>query len=209
MTGEITQAGKWYIEGGRTHLTLHLAPWQSLFVVFREPTELKQSDEAVILTEKEPDVDHWVITFERDSSLQVTTGQLFDWSSSVEPGIRYYSGAATYRTQFNHTLTEEGMRIWLELGEVHDLAEVTLNGRYCGTIWTYPKRVEVTDALVGGINSLEIKVVNGWANRIKGVYEKEIEDPSIWTNAPYWIEDQPLQPSGLMGPLKLQTNQKR
>lgn len=204
LTGEITHARKWHIESGRTHLTLQLAPWQSLFVVFREPTKLKQSDETLILTERELDVENWLITFESDPSLQVTTGQLFDWSSSEEQRIRHYSGTATYCTRFNHRV-EEGASVWLQLGELHDLAEVTLNGRKCGIIWTYPKRVEITDALVDGSNILEIKVVNGWANRMKGVHEKEIEDPRIWTNAPYWIGNKPLQPSGLKGPLKLQT----
>ena len=205
VTGEITDAKKWQIEGGRTHLTLQVAPWQSLFVVFREPTKLKQSDESVIVTEQELDVDNWEISFESDSSLLMVTEKLFDWSNSEQPALRYYSGAATYETRFNNKSTGGHARIYLNLGELHDLAEVYVNDQYCGTIWTHPYRVEITDALKDGNNNLVIKVVNGWANRIKGVHEKEIDDSHIWTNATYWIGDQPLQPSGLMGPLKLQT----
>lgn len=94
--------------------------------------------------------------------------------------------------------------LWLDLGKVHDLAEVYVNDTYCGTAWTYPYRVNVSSALRQGENRLEVRVVNGWANRIKGVHEGHIEDENVWTNTRYWIEKQPLQTSGLLGSLTIQ-----
>ena len=53
----------------------------------------------------------------------------------------------------------------LDLGEVHDLAEVTLNGKPLGTLWKPPYRIDVADALKPGVNLLEVRVTNEWTNR--------------------------------------------
>jgi len=102
----------------------------------------------------------------------------------------------------------ENKRIYLDLGNLPDLADVYVNDMHCGTAWAYPDRVEITKALQTGSNKLNIRVVNGWTNRIKGVHDGEIKDENIWTNATYWIADQPLQPSGLLGPLTLTVSDK-
>ena len=62
----------------------------------------------------------------------------------------------------------QGARLWLDLGAVGDIAEVSVNGKTVGILWKPPYRVDVTDSLKPGANQLEIKVTNEWNNRIAG-----------------------------------------
>ena len=233
VTGERENAEKWMVEDKRTHINLDLAPYQSLFVVFRSSlsgssvetgaisdkatsakttsnyyasgistselsVESHIAEEQVVLITGE-----WDIRFERDSALQISRKELFDWSKEEDKRIRYYSGTALYSTVFQSDMKPENKKIYLDLGNLPDMADVYVNNIHCGTAWTYPNRVNITKALQKGENKLNIRVVNGWANRIKGVGDGEVEDDNIWTNATYWIADQPLQSSGLLGPLTL------
>lgn len=204
VTGEIKDIEKWRFENGRTHIHLELFPHQSVFIVFRNPTPHTQVD-AVTASRTIPlETAEWNIVFERDSMLQYTTNELFDWSKQEDKNVKYYAGTAIYTTNFHvdtHLIDEKDIR--LDVGKVHDMAEVYVNDIYCGTVWTYPDRVNVTEVVREGDNALEVRVVNGWANRIKGVHDKQITDGHIWTNARYWIENQPLQTAGLLGPLTL------
>lgn len=203
VIGEIKNIEKWSIDNGRTHVNLELFPHQSVFIVLRNPTSLKQVD-AVTVSQTIPlETAEWNIVFEQDSMLYYTAKELFDWSKEEDKRVRYYAGTAIYKTNFHVDTQVDEREVKLDLGKVHDMAEVYVNDIYCGTVWTYPDRVNVTKVLREGDNTLEVRVVNGWANRIKGVHDKQITDEHIWTNARYWIEDQPLQVSGLLGPLTL------
>ena len=77
-----------------------------------------------------------------------------------------------------------------------------MNGKSCGTLWTPPYRIEVTEALTDGKNVLEIQVANTWANHMKGVHEDKVPSDGFWTLVPYWPEV-PLQRSGILGPVRL------
>jgi hypothetical protein len=101
--------------------------------------------------------------------------------------------------------------VWLDLGRVGDIAEVAVNGRSLGQLWTPPYRVDVTDALRPGENRLEIKVTNQWTNRIAGdraaPAERKVLDPSA-SAAPArggggFGGGGALAESGLLGPVTL------
>ena len=146
-----------------------------------------------------------------------------DWTTRPEPGIKYYSGIATYRKTFNLAQVPKG-RTYLDLGVVHDMARVRLNGKDLGVVWCAPWRVEVTGAIKAGDNRLEIEVVNRWANRLIG--DKQPADANVRTvdcppgflggqtlkagrytfstHDPY-KQESPLVPSGLLGPVTLKT----
>jgi hypothetical protein len=153
----------------------------------------------------------------------VVFDKLQDWTTRPEPGIKYYSGIATYRKTFNLARVPEG-RTYLDLGVVNDMARVRLNGRDLGVVWCAPWRVEVTGATRAGENRLEIEVVNRWANRLIG--DKQPADANVRTvdcppgflggqtlkagrytfstHDPY-KQESPLVPSGLLGPVTLKT----
>lgn len=203
VTGEIKEIATWKSENGRTDIHLELFPNQSLFVVFRNPASVKQANHTIVTRTMELNTAEWDIVFEKDSTLYYTAKELFDWSKEEDKRAKFYAGTAVYTTVFYLDTLPKEKEAWLDLGQVHDMAEVYVNGSYLGTVWTYPNRVNATTALRVGDNSLEVRVVNGWANRVKGVHDQEISDERVWTNARYWIENQPLQPSGLLGPLAL------
>jgi hypothetical protein len=107
----------------------------------------------------------------------VTFTGLEDWTQRPEEGIRYYSGTAVYRIEFDlpHTLSEapggeKGSRrkAWIDLGEVKNIARVRLNGQETGVLWCPPWSVEVTGALRRKGNQLEVTVANLWPNRLIG-----------------------------------------
>jgi hypothetical protein len=96
-----------------------------------------------------------------------------------------------------------GKRVWFELGDVAELAAVTINGKAVGTAWKTPYRLEVTGALKPGANRIEIAVTNLWVNRLIG-------DQQSWSARKYafadfvpYPADSPLMKSGLLGPVEL------
>jgi len=97
---------------------------------------------------------------------------------------------------------EKGARVQLNLGDVKDLAEVTLNGRQLGILWKHPFVADVTGALHRGKNQLEVKVTNVWPNRIIGDKQPGAQRIAYSTFDPYKA-DSPLLPSGLLGPVTL------
>ena len=88
----------------------------------------------------------------------------------------------------------------MDLGDVKDLAEVSLNGRQLGVLWKHPFVVDVTDAIQVGENQLEVKVTNLWPNRIIGDKQPGAQRIAYATFDPYKA-DSPLLPSGLLGPV--------
>jgi hypothetical protein len=131
---------------------------------------------------------------------------LSDWSRSSEPDVRHFSGSAGYTTTFEwDSPSNTGRRVWLDLGEVGDLAVITLNGVECGVAWTPPFRVEVTDALTPGRNELAIEVINPWHNRLVREASLAEADRSLWMNAPNRLKGKTPLPAGLIGPVTLLT----
>jgi hypothetical protein len=202
--------------------------FQSFFVVFDGKGEKPASK-----TEKNfPDLKTiqelsgaWEVAFDPKwgGPKKIAFDALQDWTARPEPGIKYYSGIATYRKTFNLAQVPGG-KTYLDLGVVHDMARVRLNGKDLGVVWCAPWRVEVTGAIKAGDNPLEIEVVNRWANRMIG--DKQPADANVRTvdcppgflggqklkagrytfstHDPYDSKS-PLVSSGLLGPVQLLT----
>jgi hypothetical protein len=113
-----------------------------------------------------------------------------------------YSGTAVYRKQFNlPIMPAKGTRLLLDLGAVHEVASVRLNGRDLGVLWTKPARVDINDALKAAWNALEVTVVNLWPNRLIGDEALPKELRVTETNMHKFGSASPLLPSGLIGPV--------
>jgi hypothetical protein len=85
-------------------------------------------------------------------------------------GVKYFSGAGTYTKTINAKAEwfKKGAQVWIDLGDVKNLAEVTVNGKPLGVVWHTPYRVDATGALKPGANEVSIKVINAWVNRLIG-----------------------------------------
>jgi hypothetical protein len=160
----------------------------------------------------------------------VTLTNLISWTDAPQAGVRYFSGTATYEKEINlpaGRLTA-GRELWLDLGEVKEFAEISLNGHDFGVLWKPPFRVNITAAAKPGDNRLTVKVTNLWPNRLIGDEQlppdcewngKELKEWPQWlldgkpsptgrltfTTWHHYTKDSPLLESGLLGPVTLRT----
>jgi hypothetical protein len=130
---------------------------------------------------------------------------LQSWSERPEPGIRYYSGTASYCKQFQINPAQlAGGRPWyLDLGVVKELARIRLNGKDLGVLWKPPFTVDVTGALRPGQNALEVQVTNLWPNRLIGDAALPVEMRLATVNWNPFTADSLLLESGLIGPVQI------
>jgi hypothetical protein len=206
-TGRIEPAS-YTTTNGRTSVTLNLSPNDAVFVVFRE----NASQPTVTLPDvKETQLasldNSWTVAFQPDRGApsRITMDKLASWTESADPGVKYFSGTATYTRNLKASKKwfGKGTQLWLDLGEVEELAEVTVNGKPQGVVWKKPFRIDVTNALKPGTNTIEIKVVNLWVNRLIGDQQPEVKNKITYTTMPFYKADSPLLPSGLLGPVKI------
>jgi hypothetical protein len=123
---------------------------------------------------------------------------------SADPGIRYFSGIATYRSGFDLPQASAAKSVVLDLGSVGDVAEVRINGLSVGTLWHPPYRVDIGSAVRAGRNTIEVRVANLWVNRLIGDAQPNAEKVTF-TTLPTYRADAPLRTSGLIGPVVLST----
>jgi len=150
----------------------------------------------------------WRVTFEegRGAPNEVAMPALADWTASSDPGVRHFSGHATYRVAFTLPDTASGGRtpVVLDLGAVKEVAVVRVNGREAGVLWKEPRRVDIARLVQSGRNQLEITVVNTWNNRLAGDARAAPEARITRTNLTRKFGgNAPLLPSGLLGPVSL------
>ncbi len=165
---------------------------------------------------------------------QVELSQLIPWTECAENGVKYFSGTATYVKDVDipDEMFGSGNAIWLDLGLVKNLAEVSVNGKSLGILWKPPFRMEITAASKPGNNRIEIKVTNLWPNRMIG--DEQLPPDCEWkannvlkewpqwllegkpsptgrlTFATYhhWKKNDKLLPAGLLGPVKIRSEVK-
>jgi hypothetical protein len=213
MTGGIRPAAAWSPADGRTVVPLELAPYGSTFVVFRRAVSIaaagKAKENFPTFTPLGEIHGPWTVQFDPawGGPASCEFDALVSWTQRPEEGIKFYAGTATYRTTFDlpQATRNKGDRLWLDLGNVRELAEVRLNGKSLGVLWAFPFRVDATDVLKAKGNKLEVDVVNFWPNRIIGDQSLPAEKRFTRTNIRKLTRETPLMESGLLGPVMLQT----
>ena len=212
VTGQTRDAATFHQEAGRTHVPWDFEPQGSIFVVFRRPIAADASATATgnspVCREPVTLANPWNVSFTpgwgAPESVRFET--LADWSRRPEPGIKYYSGTAVYRTTFDWNAAGAG-DVMLDLGDVAVIAGVKLNGVDCGVAWTPPYRLDITHALRPGPNELEVRVANTWANRLIGDEHLAPAARRTWTTYHSFTKNSPLVQSGLLGPVTIQPAQ--
>jgi hypothetical protein len=154
----------------------------------------------------------WHIAFQpgRGAPAAIDLPALQSLHLNAEPGVKYFSGTATYTRTFDVPTgwLESDRRVVLDLGRVEVIAEIWLNGRQAGTVWKEPYRLDVTDAVRTGANQLEVRVATLWPNRLigdellpaenaYGLRDEQGNDPHGIVRLPDWYRDgQPKPPGG-------------
>lgn len=169
-TGATEPASTWSIKDGRTEVELDFAPRGSVFVRFSPgklpslPVKLAQAKTLESTTVQGA----WKVRFSPDmgAPAEVDFPKLISWTEHPNPEIRHYSGIATYQKEIN--IPARKGRIVLDLGEVRNIARVTVNGTRFPELWKPPFTCDITSAVKPGANQLSIEVANLWANRLIG-----------------------------------------
>jgi hypothetical protein len=222
---------------GHAELPVELGPLGSVFVVFRKPDPSDDShvDRFGIETFTAAGTPApliidgpWQVAFPEGwgAPRETAFDTLTSWTESQDDNIRLFSGTATYRKNIDvpASLADQD-RIFLELGDLAEIAEVQLNGKPLGVVWLPPFRIEATGAVRAGANELEIRVANLWANRFNGdsllpeserytrsnldrIQTDPTSDSSYGRvprgkDRPVYTELPPLMKSGLFGPVRL------
>ena len=138
---------------------------------------------------------------------QVTLEKLISWADHPEEGVKHFSGTATYQKEFAWQKGSAQSKYYLDLGSVKELAQVILNGKDLGVLWKPPFRVDITDALKPGKNTLEVRVTNLWPNRLIGDAALPKEKRLTWSTFEPYTPADPLLPSGLLGPVNIQAQE--
>lgn len=202
VNGEISIPAQWQENNGRVDISLNLNSYESVFIVFGNnapsnlANQLQPMDSYLFTNIKFK----WNVYFSKNNQ-SIDTEKLFDWSKDENPLIKYYSGTAIYKSNFNWNDTHG--KVLIDLGKVSNLATVRVNGIDCGTAWTAPYEVNITKALKKGTNTLEIEVTNTWANAINGSDKGIPPFPGIWTNGKYRLSEDKLLEAGLLSPVRI------
>lgn len=205
LTGQTRSLPEFTTRGRRTTVPMRFEPAQSFFVVFRKPAARAAGRNFPVATRLAKLPGPWKVSFDPrwGGPELVVFETLQDWSKRSEEGIRYYSGRAVYRTTFDAPEVAPGRRLYLDLGRVKNLAQVRLNGRDLGIVWCAPWRVDITEALNGADNQLEIAVANLWPNRLIGDQSLPAEQRLTSTTWNPFRKDSTLLASGLLGPVTI------
>ncbi len=211
VTGAIRDAVSFRQEGGRTIVPLEFDPCGSTLVVFRKPIATNAIGKGRSNYPAVDETQHtlsgpWEVSFDPKwgGPEMVIFNELVDWTTRPEFGIRHYSGTAIYRKRFDMSIAlAKGQRLLLDLGELHEVAAVRLNGIDLGVSWTKPARIELIRGLHARGNDLEITVVNLWPNRLIGDESLPKESRLTETNIHKFNSQTPLLPSGLIGPVRI------
>ncbi len=238
MTGETRPLPEYAPKDDRMQIALQFEPFQSFFIVFNRNGKIQASKqegvknfpEQKLLTElKGP----WNVSFDPKwgGPKNIVFNQLEDWTKNVKDGIKYYSGIATYHKIISvpeNIVTDKKTDFFLDLGEIHHLARIYINGKDMGVVWTAPYQVKITDAILPGENRIDIEVANLWPNRLIG--DEKFPDDGIkngqwpewllkkqartsgrftFTTRNFYQKDSELLKSGLIGPVGILVQEKR
>lgn len=177
-SGSSEPARAWTVRDGRTEVTLDFAPRGSVFVRFASGTlpelPVKLAKPKTLQTIGVHGA--WTVRFspETGAPAEATFPNLISWADHPNPEIRHHSGIAIYQKELSIPAT--GGRILLDLGEVRNLARVTVNGKRFAELWKPPFTCDITSAVKPGANHLTIEVANVWANRLIG---DELAPPDV------------------------------
>lgn len=138
------------------------------------------------------------------------TNSLSSWTDAPDEKAKIFAGTARYSLTFDLPDFQKAEDYWLDLGDVRESARIKINGVDAAMLFALPMRARVGRFLKKGVNTIEIEVTNLAANRIRDLEIRKVNwkimhDINIVTpaykrfDASIW----PIQPSGLLGPVKL------
>ncbi len=205
VSGQIRDAA-YRTENGRTSVTLSLDSMGSVFVVMLRDGPPARTLDVPTETALSRIEGEWAVAFQSDrgAPASVTLPFLSSLAEHKDTGVKYFSGTASY----GKTITapaewfQPNSEIWLDLGEVRDIARVLVNGQDLGIVWRAPFRVDAGAALKPGENRVTVEVTNSWFNRLVGDQQDGMKQVTF-SPSPGVTATTPLLPAGLIGPVSI------
>jgi len=202
-----TEAVSYRIEAGQTVVPLEIGPEDSFFVVFRKPaTESSRTVTKPSWKAAGTLGNPWTVAFQPGRGAPASPITLHgpqSLAASDDKGVKYFSGISTWTSSFDAPAEwKAGAPLRLDLGEVGDVAEVSVNGTKVGIVWKAPWTLDIGAAAKSGRNTIEVRVANLWVNRLIGDKQPGATKVAFVT-IPTYKPDAPLRPSGLIGPVTL------
>jgi hypothetical protein len=239
--GSIEQVTRVTHNDKRVLFSQQLEPYGGRFVLIRRDNQVPdyngkhaQLVKDIYFSQAKPSITSelkgpWKVKFDPEWSGpgEVSFEKLIDWTEHADEGIKYFSGTAQYSSSF--TLSPEQVEgdtpLYLDLGEVKYIAEVSVNGKAIATLWKPPFAVDISAFVQDGHNTVDIAVTNTWVNRLIGdealpdtsgykmtgdtvpwltANEKPPESERVtFTGFNFFKKKQHLQSSGLLGPVRI------
>ncbi len=201
---------------GITKVKLKLAAYGSAFIVFTNEDRELEAYNPFTVTQTTAIEAPWKLSFPENwgAPSSVELDKLISWTEHEDEGINYFSGTATYENSF--TVSKEVIdgkkAINIDLGEVYDVAEILINGKTAGVLWTKPYQLNIQDLVQEGENKLEVNITNLWINRLTGDINLPEGEKFCKTNRPPYTEPDTrnedktyhIQTSGLLGPVNIE-----
>ncbi len=155
-----------------------------------------------------------VLESEHFSRVEKTMEALTSWTE--HRATRHFSGTGIYTLDFDlpAEYVREDIELQLDLGDVGNVAEVSLNDQAAGVVWMRGQELNITRLVREGVNRLEVQVTNTLINRVSGLtgpppVPEELRDrlgkgvndtPQAMARL---IGFEPLPRSGLLGPVMI------
>lgn len=218
--GSIQPLTAYQTDAQYTAVNLSLAAYGSGFVVFRKKEKPGQTFGGFTPNPQSPDegwekplTGPWEVRFPYQPAIprRVQLDSLLLWNDHPSEGIRHFSGTAIYAKDL--TLTEQelaGGSIWLDMGKVHEIVKVYVNGHLAGHKVFPPYELDLSPWLKPGENRLIVEVTSLLNNALVGdaqrpeafrqFHSNVNKLPNAWTTP--WAQA-PLKPSGWAGPARL------
>ena len=209
------------------NIELDLAPYESRLIYFSDAANAAPLDVKRIETFELDLSQSWKVTFD-GLGLSTSMDRLASWSEDTK--TKFYSGLATYQKSFDLTRDSkmQGTEFLLDFGEgfkesmpsppgehnmkayldgpIREAAQIYVNGKLAGVVWRPPFRLDVTQYLRDGENSLRMVVGNTAINSLAG---QSLPDYRLlWQRygklfTPQGMENIRPLPSGILGPVRL------
>lgn len=206
VDGSITSLPQFEATATGIRMPLHLEPLESCFIVFRGKGSPEAGDNNPTPASAVEISEPWHVAFngKLSSPAPIEMASPADLAQNADPEIRYFSGTITYTTQFDLD-DASAARVLLNLGRVESMAKVYVNDRYAGGAWCPPYKVDITQCVKKGRNTLRVEVVNKWVNRIVGDMQLPPEQRKISLLVNPYDASTPLPPSGLQQAVTVET----
>jgi hypothetical protein len=211
VTGEVRVLNNYSQKEGRIIIPIKMEGLQSWFIVFSNSEEEIQTvydtnfPELTIVQTLDSS---WQVDFKNKEigpKAPVKFSKLQDWITNENDKIKYYSGTALYSSTFQYGGENNANPVFIDLGKVGVMASVKVNGIDVGTTWIAPYKLEITDAIKSGENTVEVEVVNVWRNRLTGDKLLPEDERTTWVLVDSVTPEEELISSGLIGPVTIKT----